>query len=67
MKMLHSITKLEIFDTAGNKVRATSDVRHATYIWDGRDNHGNCLNNGAYLVKVQDGMNVYVEKLTLLR
>ena len=44
--------KLEILNIAGRIIRATSDVRRGTYIWDGRDTYGRPLSSGIYIVRL---------------
>jgi hypothetical protein len=61
------IAKLDIFDSSGRKVRVTRDVRRATYVWDGRDNQGNKLPNGTYLVRAQIGGQANTAKVIIHR
>jgi predicted esterase len=59
--------KLTIYDMTGKRIRATSDVRRATYIWDGRDNSGRIMPAGNYLVRVKAGNRIVTKSLIKIK
>jgi hypothetical protein len=58
---------VEIFDLVGRVVRATSDVRRATYMWDGRDDRGQLVPDGVYVVRLKAGNQLVKKKVILTR
>jgi hypothetical protein len=59
--------KFVIFNSSGRKIRATSDVQRATYIWDGRDNSGSFVPCGNYIIRVKTGGLDMTRSVTLVK
>ena len=65
------MAKIEIFDLNGTRVRDFYEqfYQHGPHvlIWNGRDNQGNNLASGVYIIKVLSKNNFETRKVTLVR
>ena len=62
--------QLNIFDIKGNKVwKQFGNFVSGTHFikWDGKDQHGNKIPSGTYVVEVNNGILVKKEKMLLLK
>jgi len=65
------VVRLEIFDTAGRKVRVLASGPMPTgehdIVWDGRDDHGATVGSGVYLLRLESAQFTAQRKMVLLR
>ena len=65
-----SVTRVEIYDIGGHRVRVLRAVGTSAVVWDGRDQGGKAVASGVYLYRVVGGTATSggtIGKLTLLR
>ncbi|MFT5087992.1 MAG: DNA-binding beta-propeller fold protein YncE [Candidatus Latescibacterota bacterium] len=67
----HTSVQLVIYDALGRTVRSLDtgffQAGNNTAIWDGRDNAGRVVGNGAYIVRLQTGTALETAKILLLK
>jgi hypothetical protein len=61
--------KIEIYDILGQKVRELNSLggRESSIVWDGRDESGNSVSSGVYLIRAADGERSATLKALLLK
>jgi len=59
--------RISIYSTNGRIVRSFGNVTTNSIVWDGRDNLGNKVSPGVYLIKAKAGDKVYSRKVVLER
>ncbi|MBQ6269166.1 MAG: T9SS type A sorting domain-containing protein [Bacteroidetes bacterium] len=68
----NNVVNLEVIDIYGKVVRTLVDNEvvnsgNASYSWNGRDNAGNKVSNGNYMLRLTVGNNTFTKKMSLIR
>jgi len=59
---------LNIYDIRGRMVYTSSSIQHsASGIWDGRDNFGNQMGCGSYIVELRNGSDCFRGNITFIK